>query len=230
MKRYCSRRENESANFIRSSLLIVALVCLIVGNVSAKEIVQETGRQVIQTASLGNDSVSPRVNDSNDISEREQGNNLSAKACNERGIAYAEKGQYDLAISEFTKAVGIDPSSAETYNNRGIAYSKKGRYNLAISDFTRALSLNHDGARAYYNRGITYALMGRADLALSDFNSAATLKPGDSATYDVMGSVHAELACSEWKRACDLGNCEHLAKAVQQGMCTRATGNEPSAQ
>jgi tetratricopeptide (TPR) repeat protein len=54
-----------------------------------------------------------------------------------RGTADLKRGEYDQAISEFTKAIEISPGFAAAYGNRGLAYAKKGEYDLAISDHTK---------------------------------------------------------------------------------------------
>jgi len=38
-----------------------------------------------------------------------------AEAYNNRGLAYSDKGQYDQAISDFTKALEIKPRFAAAY-------------------------------------------------------------------------------------------------------------------
>ena len=43
----------------------------------------------------------------------------NAQAYNNRGLAYFEKGQYDLAISDYSEAIAIDPKNAAAYYNRG---------------------------------------------------------------------------------------------------------------
>ena len=51
-----------------------------------------------------------------------------------RGVAYGIKGQYSEAITDYKKAIEINPRYAETYINRGFAYAKgKGQYDQAIS-------------------------------------------------------------------------------------------------
>jgi tetratricopeptide (TPR) repeat protein len=72
-----------------------------------------------------------------------------ARAYNGRGITYLKKGQYNQAISDFTKALEIIPRFAAAYNNRGLAYSDKGQYDQAISDFTKALEIKPRFAAAY---------------------------------------------------------------------------------
>jgi tetratricopeptide (TPR) repeat protein len=42
-----------------------------------------------------------------------------------RANDYGKKGQYDEAISDYTKALEIDPKDAWAYYNRGNVYQKK---------------------------------------------------------------------------------------------------------
>ena len=55
-----------------------------------------------------------------------------------RGNAYHSKGQYDQAISDFNKALEINPRDVTAYNNRGSAYLEKGLYDKAWEDVHKA--------------------------------------------------------------------------------------------
>jgi tetratricopeptide (TPR) repeat protein len=215
----CNRKNDGSLKKIWPVLQLLALLFMVAETASAEDIVTKTNRQVMQTASLDDALPGPQILPSGNVSQKA----LLSKKLSDKGIADAKKGQYDLAVSEFTKAIAIDPS-AETYNNRGIAYSRKGQYDLAIADFTRAIDIAPNEAKTRYNRGITYAINGRYDLAISDLTKALKLQPADSSTYDIMGSVHMELACLDWKRACEFGNCGHLEEAAKVGLCADRSG------
>ena len=79
-----------------------------------------------------------------------------------QGLIFAARGEYDKAISEFTRALEAD-SSEIVYSNRGLAYYHKGEYDRAISDHSKAIELNPRYAEACYNRGNAYAGKGEFD-------------------------------------------------------------------
>ena len=82
---------------------------------------------------------------------------------------------YDRAISDFNKAIEIDPKHAMAYSNRGNAYGEKGQYDRAISDYTKAIEINPRFAAAYYNRGLAYHKKGEYDKAWEDVYKAQSL-------------------------------------------------------
>ena len=73
------------------------------------------------------------------------------KFYNSRGAAFGEKGEYDRAISDFNKAIEIEPRYIRAYNNRGVVYRLRGQYDKAISDFTKAIEMNPLDAEGYNN-------------------------------------------------------------------------------
>ena len=74
-----------------------------------------------------------------------------ARAYNNRGTVYCEKGDYDRGIVEFNRAVQLNPDYAEAYYNRGVAYKVKGLVDLAIVDLNKAIQLKPNYADVYKN-------------------------------------------------------------------------------
>ena len=71
------------------------------------------------------------------------------------GTAQLEKGEYDEAILEFTKAIqSVALGFADAHYKRSVAYYHKGEYDLAIADATKAIVANPSHAEAHYNRGL----------------------------------------------------------------------------
>jgi tetratricopeptide (TPR) repeat protein len=129
-----------------------------------------------------------------------------------RAQGYYMIGQFDKAIADHTKAIGLNPRVAGYYICRAFLYRWfKGQYDKAIADYTKAIDLNligeHDKAIvddykdlgfsaraaknfilrrntfAYKNRGDAYASDGQYDKAIADYDRAIELDPGFAAAY-----------------------------------------------
>jgi len=83
-----------------------------------------------------------------------------------------QRGALDLAIIDFTKALGINPNLAKAYDNRGVSYAEEGSLKRAIADFTMAIANNPKDAEAYNNRGHAYYAMGNVTQAIFDYTRA----------------------------------------------------------
>lgn len=106
------------------------------------------------------------------------------------GLIYVKQGNFNQAVSDFTKAIVLNPNYAEAYCNRGTAYAKQGNFNQAISDHTKAIALNPDFAEAYCNRGIAYSSQGNFSQAIPDFTKAIALNPNLTEAYYIRGLTY----------------------------------------
>ena len=75
-----------------------------------------------------------------------------AIAYNNRGNAYTQEGQYDLAIQDYDKSINLNPNFAKPLNNRGVVYKKQGDYDRALQDFNAAIFIDLNYADAFANR------------------------------------------------------------------------------
>ena len=101
----------------------------------------------------------------------------------ERGLENFKKGLYDQAITDFTKALGVDPGMAESYFNRAMAYEKQEKYEQAIADYTRVIQLDPRPLTSYINRGYIYQKMKLYDQAIKDFSKAIEMEPKMAPLY-----------------------------------------------
>ena len=132
-----------------------------------------------------------------------------AEAYNNRGGAYRNKGESDLAIKDYNEAVRLRPDYAEAYNNRGGAYRSKGEFDLAMENYNKAIELKPDYAEACYNRGNVYSEKGEFDLAIKDYNKAIELKPDFAEAYNNRGNAYSEkgefdIAIKDYNEAIEL--------------------------
>jgi tetratricopeptide (TPR) repeat protein len=103
---------------------------------------------------------------------------LIAVAYSNRGIAYHELNRTEEAITDYTRAIELNPRWADAYYNRGNAYGEKHLYDRAITDYTVAIALAPD-VPTYDNRGWTYEKIERPDLAIADYRQALSLDPSN---------------------------------------------------
>lgn len=79
-----------------------------------------------------------------------------------------EKGKFELAAKEATKAISQDPQKAEAYNIRGVSYLNLDKPEDAKMDFQSAVSLDSSNYKPFYN-------LGRIAIDEKDFHKAHDL-------------------------------------------------------
>nr|NCR82312.1 serine protease [Microcystis aeruginosa K13-10] len=100
-----------------------------------------------------------------------------------RGILYRRQQKYELALSDWNKAIELNPNYAMAYYNRGVLYDDQKKYELALADWNKAIELNRNFTEAYNNRGVLYQNQKKYDLALSDYSKAIDINPNDAKAY-----------------------------------------------
>jgi tetratricopeptide (TPR) repeat protein len=126
-------------------------------------------------------------------SEVIRGDAKAAWAYGNRGLAYDDNKQYDLAIADYAKAIEIDPMDAGYHIARGMTYAHKKDYDSAIADYTRGIEINPKEAPVHVLRAIAYRINGQNDAAISDYTRAIELNPkGTTAAsaYNGRGRIH----------------------------------------
>ena len=94
-----------------------------------------------------------------------------------RGVAYALKGDFDHALSDYYEAIRIDPNYARAFGSRGHVFRHIGNYARAISDYSEALRLDPGDTGAYADRGFAHFLDGDYPRATADLAQAIARQP-----------------------------------------------------
>ena len=150
-----------------------------------------------------------------------------------RGLAYAAKGNYDLALADYTIAIKSSAIYAETYLNQGIVYYAKGNYDLALADFNQAIKMNPNFAQAYNNRGAVYYAKGNYDPAITDYTQAINLNPNFAEAYYNRGLTfeakgNSDLALADFTQAINI-NPEYKDAHIRRGEAYIAKGSSDQA-
>ena len=87
----------------------------------------------------------------------------------------ASRGDADLAIDDFDRAIKLAPDHVGALYSRGLTYSNKGQWERAIKDYDQAIKLSPNNVMAITNRGNAYLALKQYDRAI------ARLRPGDQA-------------------------------------------------
>jgi tetratricopeptide (TPR) repeat protein len=92
-----------------------------------------------------------------------------------RGLAYHEKGELDVAIGDYNNAIELNPKLIHPYYNRGNAYLQKRYFDKAIKDYSKVIELDSELVQAYYNRGEAWLHLKEWDKARSDLTVAKNM-------------------------------------------------------
>ena len=109
--------------------------------------------------------------------QRTQGATERAQILVNIGRFYLKDGHYEKAVSEYQKAIGMDPQSVAAYNGIGVVYTMLGAYDEAVAAQQKALELQPDFAKAHAGIGLAYFRQKKTELALKYYRQAVTLDP-----------------------------------------------------
>lgn len=101
----------------------------------------------------------------------------------EKGNDYAASGDMDKAMSEFKKALEVDPGNPLAHNNMGIIYKNKGLYTTAIEEFKLALEGMPNYYKTYNNLGNIYFEREYYDEAEKYYQKCIKVKPDFAECY-----------------------------------------------
>jgi tetratricopeptide (TPR) repeat protein/S1-C subfamily serine protease len=150
-----------------------------------------------------------------------------------RGVAKSALGDKKGAISDYDRAIAINPQFAEAYNNRGVVKSALGDKKSAMSDYDRAIAINPQFAEAYYSRGVDKSDLGDKKGAISDYDRAIAINPQDAKAYINRGVAKSALgdkkgAISDYDRAIAI-DPQLAAAYYNRGMAKYKLGDKKGA-
>ena len=140
-----------------------------------------------------------------------------ARPLTNRGIAYGNLGQWDKAIADYSKAIGINPGYFEAVLNQGYAYANLEQWEKAITDYSRAIEIDAESAFAFSNRGIAYGHLGQYEKAMEDCSKTIEIDPDYLKAYFNRGVIYGNLG--KWEKAiADYSRVTELRSPICSGL------------
>jgi len=96
-------------------------------------------------------------------------------AINNRGVALMARGELDLAIADFDRAIQLKPDYLAALGGRAVAFGRKGVLDRAIVDLDVIIKADPKNVAVIYERGKIRAKSGDKVGAESDFHRAESL-------------------------------------------------------
>jgi len=112
-----------------------------------------------------------------------------------RGIDFYQQGNYDGAVKEFQRSIGLAPNSAYTQNSYDYmvrSLLKLSRTDDAIKAYKQAIRLDPTNDSYHVNLGDIYFSLGRYDEAKSEYNEAVKIDPTSTLNWYSLGQAYMQ--------------------------------------
>lgn len=109
------------------------------------------------------------------------------------GNYYGSKGENNLALNAYKRAIEASPENPWNLLSIGKVYRSLGKEQLAIDHMNRALEIRPDFVEGHNSLAITYYLTGRHSLAIEHLRKAIELQPDRADGYMTLGVVFSDL-------------------------------------
>lgn len=105
-----------------------------------------------------------------------------------RAIYYYKTQAYDKSLSDYTKAIALEPNNADLYQGRAKVYfeisgNDKALLLQALEDCNKAILLKNNVAEYYNNRANVYGKLNDLETALLNVNKSISLDPNYADAY-----------------------------------------------
>jgi tetratricopeptide (TPR) repeat protein len=110
------------------------------------------------------------------------------------GTRWAERGEYNKAIQDLTKALEIDRTNVDIFVNRAATWEALGQYEKAFSDFSEAIMLDAKLPDAYFGRGNCCLGLKHYQRAIREFDNAIEIKPDYSEAFCNRGIAYDNIS------------------------------------
>mmetsp|Transcript_70788 Transcript_70788/g.166100 ORF Transcript_70788/g.166100 Transcript_70788/m.166100 type:complete len:441 (-) Transcript_70788:118-1440(-) len=120
-----------------------------------------------------------------------------AEVYKQRGNDAFKKGDWDLAIKEYNKAINLDPKQASFYSNRAACWSSKGNHESALADANRCLDADPAFIRGYSRKAKALFDLQRWDEAEAAYKEGLAVDPNNPGCATGLAELKAQRNSSQ---------------------------------
>ena len=139
----------------------------------------------------------------------------------ERGFQYHRLKDYDRALSEYEKALALNPDSSYAYGVRAFTLEQKGDVAGALADLDRAIAIEPQEPAYYTSKAEIYLRQGATSEALAALEQGLKVNPDYADFYNVKAEVYRKIGDAEGELAA-LNRLIELKPTHQYGLLLRA--------
>ena len=108
---------------------------------------------------------------------------LDAYCYRKRGDMYLQLKAYRKALTDYHKAIELEPDIALNYGKRAYLYKELYAYDRALKDSSKAITLDAQSPSLYIFRGNLFRTLQKYETALADYSMAIEIDPNYANAY-----------------------------------------------
>ncbi|MDQ7821300.1 MAG: tetratricopeptide repeat protein [Candidatus Eremiobacteraeota bacterium] len=110
------------------------------------------------------------------------------------GVKKIQDRQFEKAIKDFEKAIGLNKGFVKAYVGKGLCYFMLDNHKKAIEDFNMAIQRDPENATALFWRGASYLMAGDSKSAIPDFSGVLRKQPENAYSHLFKGIASFRIA------------------------------------
>lgn len=125
--------------------------------------------------SMQREKYNKAINDFNAAYQLDMPPKLANRVYLNRGMAYFNIGDFELAEADFDQVISTDSRNAAAYHGKGMVKYELAMYEEAVSEFQKSLKIDEENAISHYNMAMSYFRLHENENACYHFNKACSL-------------------------------------------------------
>lgn len=136
-------------------------------------------------------SMNEAVASNNEESDLSMSNNPLAQSAYNMGIQFMKQNDLENAVSQFEKAVKIDPRFVFAWDNLGVCRRKTGKLDESLEAYNKSLELDPKGVTPLHNIPVVYEFQKKFEQAVAAYQRITTVYPDDPEAYYGAGRIYS---------------------------------------